>query len=73
VAGDKPVTSPDQRKKTNPRLARFGGVVAIVILLAMLFPSQGDMSDDIWLIGIAALIALLLVGDWLLRRNGLRS
>jgi hypothetical protein len=73
VAGEEPVTSPDQRKQGNLRLARLGAVVTIVILLAMLLPMQGDMSDDVWVIGVAALLALILVVDWVLRRNGLKS
>ncbi len=73
MAGEEPVTSPDQHKKGNIKLVRFGGVMAILILLAMLFPSQGDRTDDYFLIALAALIAVLLVGDWVLRRNGLRS
>ncbi len=73
MAGDKPVTSPDQHKKGNLRLARLGGVMAIVILLGMMFPQQGDHSDDYVLIGLAVLIAVLLVGDWVMRRNGLRG
>jgi hypothetical protein len=73
VAGDEPVTSPDQHKKGNLRLARLGGVMAIVILLAMMFPRQGDLAAVIVLGGIATLIALMMVGDWVLRRNGLRS
>jgi hypothetical protein len=73
VAGNEPVTSPDQHKPGNLKLARLGGVMAILILLAMLVPSQGDRIDDAWLIGLAGLIAVMLVGDWVLRKNGLRS
>jgi hypothetical protein len=47
--------------------------MAIVILLGMMFPQQGDHSDDYVLIGLAVLIAVLLVGDWVMRRNGLRG
>lgn len=73
MAGDEPVTSPDQHKPSNLRLARSGGVMAILILLAMLFPRPGDMTTVYLLVGLAGLIAALLVGDWVLRRNGLRS
>jgi hypothetical protein len=72
VAGEEPVTSPDQHKPGNLRLARLGGVMAIVILLAMLFPRQGNDTIVYVLGGLAAVIALMLVGDWMLRRNGLR-
>ena len=76
MAGNEPVTSPDQRKKSDLRFWRFGGVVTIAILLAMLFPRPpgGEWRvDDTWLVGIAGLIALTLAIDWALRRNGLRS
>jgi hypothetical protein len=73
VAGDEPVTSPDQHKQPNLRLARAGGVMAILVLLAMLFPPHKGHVEDYYLGGLALLIALMLVGDWVLRRNGLRS
>ncbi len=73
MAGDEPVTSPDQHKPGNLRLARIGGVASILVLLAMLFPVHKGHVEDWWLGGLALLIALAMVGDWVLRRNGLRS
>lgn len=75
------VTSPDQRKPSNLKWARITGVVAIVAMLAMLVGNHdgiisGDGSDwveDVYLIGIAALIAAMLIGDVVLRRRGLRQ
>jgi len=74
------VTSPDQHRPSNIRVARLVGVLAIVALLAMLFGNHdgiisGDGSawvEDAYLIGFAALIAVMLVGDAVLRRRGLR-
>jgi hypothetical protein len=74
VAGDEPVTSPDQHRPTvSKRLVRFGAVFTILALLAMTIGNHGGNVENIFLIGIAALIALMLVIDFILRRSGLRS
>jgi hypothetical protein len=77
VAGDEPATSPDQHKPGNRRAGRIGGVITIVLLLAMMFGNHDDgdsgLAEDLWLIGFAALIAAILIGDEVLRRIGLRS
>jgi hypothetical protein len=73
VAGNEPVTSPDQHKPGATKWARIGAVVTIVSLLAMLFGNHRGRTEDLWLVVIAAGIALVLGLDWVLRRNGLRS
>lgn len=78
VAADEPVTSPDQHKPTNPKAARIGGIFTIFALVAMaLFgnhnASGGGDVENAWLFTIAGVIAAILIGDWVLRRNGLRS
>jgi hypothetical protein len=55
------------------RAARFGGVVTIVLLLLMTLGNKLGQIQNIYLIGTAALIAAIMVIDWVLRRNGLRS
>jgi hypothetical protein len=72
VAAEEPVTSPDQHKPGHPRAARVAAVLTIVILLAMLFGNNHTNTGAPFLIGAAGVIALILVGDWLLRKNGLR-
>jgi hypothetical protein len=67
------VYSPDQLKPTNPRKARIGAIVAVVILLIMILGNHRGRVEDIWLIGLALLIVGMIVGDWVLRRNGLRD
>jgi Protein of unknown function (DUF2631) len=71
---EEPVTAPDQHKPTNIRLIRVGGIAAIIVLLLMTSPFNNHVGrvDDAYLVGIAGLIALLLVVDAVLRRNGLR-
>ena len=74
MAGDEPVTSPDQHRPTvGKRLTRFGAVFTILVLLAMTIGNHGGNVENIFLIGIAGLIALMLVVDFVLRRSGLRS
>jgi hypothetical protein len=73
VAGDEPVTSPDQHKPGPKRAARIGAVVVMVSLLAMICGNHRGRVEDIFLVVSAALIAAWLLGDWLLRKNGLRG
>jgi uncharacterized protein DUF2631 len=74
VSGEEEVTSPDQHRPTiSKRLARFGAVATILILLAMLYGNHRGRVEDIFLIGTAAVLALLLILDVVLRRLGLRS
>ena len=74
MSGEEQVTSPDQHKPTiSKRLARFGAVATIVILLQMLYGNHRGRVEDIFLIAIAALLAVLLVLDFVMRRLGLRS
>jgi cell division protein FtsW (lipid II flippase) len=73
VAGDEPVTSPDQRKPVNPRKARIGAVLAVIILLLFLLPLHQFRVEDLWLVVLAGLIVLMIIVDWVLRRNGLRE
>jgi len=73
VAGNEPVTAPDQHKRSSGRAARVGAVVTIVILLAMLIGNHEGNIENLWLVGLAALLVAILIGDWVLRKNGLRS
>jgi len=73
VAGDEPVTSPDQHKPTNVKLARIGGIGTILALIALTFGNHRGHTEDVWLIGLAGFLGLIIVVDWVLRRNGIRS
>lgn len=74
MAGDEPVTSPDQHRPIiSRRLARFGAVVTIAVLLLMVVGNHDGNVENIFLIGIAALIFVMLVVDVVLRRSGLKS
>lgn len=73
MAGHGPVTSPDQHKPGPVKAARVGAVITIVALLLMLIGNHDGWVEQVWLIGIAATLIAVLVGDWILRKNGLRS
>ena len=67
------VTSPDQhRPGVSGRLARFGAVVTVISLLGCLIGNHRGNVENIFLITSAGLLVAILVGDWILRRNGLR-
>ncbi len=72
MAAEEPVTSPDQHKPGPIRAARVGAVLVIVVLLMMVCGNHKGRIEDIFLIATAGTIAAMLLGDWLLRKNGLR-
>jgi hypothetical protein len=72
VAAEEEVTSPDQHKPGPVRAARVGAAITVVALLAMICGNHKGRIEDIFLVLAAVLIVGALVGDWLLRRNGLR-
>jgi hypothetical protein len=73
VAGSEPVTSPDQRKPGHRKSGRIGAVLSALALLAMVCGNHQGRVEDIWLIGLAVLLLVIVIGDVVLRRNGLRS
>ena len=70
---DAPVTSPDQHKPAQMKALRIGAVVTAVILLLMTMGNHTGRIEDIFLALSAAALILMLMIDWVLRRNGLRS
>jgi len=73
VAGSEPVTSPDQHKPGHRKAGQIGAVLSALALLAMICGNHEGRVEDIWLIGLAALLLIIVIGDVVLRRNGLRS
>ncbi|MFY1695151.1 MULTISPECIES: DUF2631 domain-containing protein [unclassified Solwaraspora] len=73
MAGTEPVTSPDQHKPGHRKLGRIGAVVSALALLSMLIGNHDGRVEDIWLIALAVGLLAIVVGDTVLRRNGLRS
>jgi hypothetical protein len=68
------VTAPDQHRRMNIKWVRIGGVAAIITLLIMTTPFNNHAGGiaDVFLILTAGIIAVLLLVDAVLRRNGLR-
>jgi uncharacterized protein DUF2631 len=73
VSGEEPVVAPDQLKPGPYKAARIAGVIVIVILLLMMIGNHHGHIEDIWLGGTAALIAAIIIVDWVQRRNGLKK
>ncbi|MEU8256184.1 DUF2631 domain-containing protein [Micromonospora inaquosa] len=73
MAGSEPVTSPDQHKPGHRKAGQIGAVLSALALLAMICGNHEGKVEDIWLIGLAALLLIIVIGDIVLRRNGLRS
>ena len=73
MAGSEPVTAPDQHKPGHRKSGRIGAVLSALALLAMLCGNHEGRVEDIWLIGIALVLLAIVIGDSVLRRNGLRS
>ncbi|GAB3801435.1 DUF2631 domain-containing protein [Micromonospora zhanjiangensis] len=73
MAGSEPVTSPDQHKPGHRKAGRIGAVVSAGMLLLMLCGNHRGNVENIWLIGIAVALLVIVIGDVILRRNGLRS
>ncbi|MCW3842121.1 DUF2631 domain-containing protein [Micromonospora yasonensis] len=74
MAGSEPVTAPDQHKPGHRRSGRIGAVLSAAVLVIMAFcGNHRGRVEDIWLVGIAALLLAIVIGDAVLRRNGLRS
>ncbi len=76
AANEEPVTAPDQHKPGPKRAARVGAVGTVVVLIMLALCAHGGRQEGsvgfVYLIVIAALIVAALVGDWLLRKNGLK-
>ncbi|WP_406067173.1 DUF2631 domain-containing protein [Micromonospora sp. NBC_01638] len=73
MAGSEPVTSPDQHKPGHRKAGQIGAVLTALALLAMICGNHEGRVEDIWLIGLAALLLIIVIGDVVLRRSGLRS
>ncbi|MEH1100345.1 DUF2631 domain-containing protein [Micromonospora sp. CPCC 205561] len=73
MAGSEPVTSPDQHRPGHRKSGRIGAVVSALALLAMLCGNHEGRVENIWLVGLAVLLLVIVIGDTVLRRNGLRS
>jgi hypothetical protein len=56
--------------KENHRAIQIGGILAGLFMLAMLRGNHVGHVEDAFLVGFAALIFLVVIRDWWLRRRG---
>jgi hypothetical protein len=74
VSGEEPVTSPDQhRPMVSRRLATLGAFGGAAALLLMLIGNHQGRVENVFLIVFAAIMVLIPIVDFVLRRNGLKS
>jgi hypothetical protein len=74
VAEHEPVIAPDQKKPGHRKGGRVGAIsVAIALVLMMFCNNEVTGVEKIWLCSIAGALVLAVIGDAVLRRNGLRS
>ena len=72
VADHDPVIAPDQLKPGSRKWSRIGAVGAAVILLLMIVGNHEGNVENVWLVGIALGLLVIIGLDSVLRRNGLR-
>ncbi|MGA5302900.1 DUF2631 domain-containing protein [Nucisporomicrobium flavum] len=70
---EEPVYAPDQLKPGNRKWARRGAIGSAAILLLYLWGNHEGNTENLWLIGLAALLIVIVLADSVLRRNGLKA
>lgn len=56
--------------KENPTVIQLGGVLSGLFMLAMMRGNHVGRVEDIWLVGFALLLFVLVGRDWWLRKRG---
>ena len=56
--------------KTNHRAVQIGGILAAVFMIAMTHGNHQGRVEDLFLIGFAVVIMVVVIRDWWLRRRG---
>ena len=72
VTDHDPVIAPDQLKPGSRKWSTIGAIVSAVLLLAMIIGNHEGNVENLWLVGLAVLLLVILGVDAVLRRNGLR-
>ena len=55
------------------KFGRIGAVIATLVLLTFLIGNHQGKVEDLWLLGIALVMIIIIVLDWRRRRNAWRS
>ena len=69
---EEPVYSPDQLKPGNRKWARRGALGSAVIILLYFWGNHEGNTEKIYLVLTAHALVGLVIGDAVLRRNGLK-
>jgi Protein of unknown function (DUF2631) len=67
-----PVYAPDQLKPGNRKLARLGALGAAAIMLLFFWGNHEGNTENVFLAVFAVGLIVLVIGDAVLRRNGLK-
>ena len=81
VEQDEHVTAPDRHERPEDwgwhaelgRLSRIAGWLSVLVLLGMNFTPHYNKSQDVWIYGLTIIIVLMLVRDYVRRKNAWRS
>ena len=68
-----PVYAPDQLKPGNRKLARLGALGAAAVMLMFFWGNHEGNTENIFLVVFAVGLIAIVIGDAVLRRNGLKS
>jgi hypothetical protein len=55
------------------RWGRIGGTIATLVILAYLVGNHQGRVEDLWILGIALVMVIILVMDWRRRKNAWRA
>ncbi|HWS32944.1 MAG TPA: DUF2631 domain-containing protein [Actinoplanes sp.] len=67
------VYAPDQLKPGNRRRGQKGAIISALIMLLFFWGNQQGKTEMIWLVAVAIGLIAVVIGDVILRRNGLRA
>ncbi|SDT77755.1 DUF2631 domain-containing protein [Actinoplanes derwentensis] len=67
------VYAPDQLKPGNRKRGQKGAIISAAIMLLYFWGNQQGKTEMLWLALIAVGLIAVVIGDAILRRNGLRA
>ena len=67
-----PVYAPDQLKPGNRKMARLGALGTAVVMLMFFWGNHEGNTENIFLVVFAVGLIGIVIGDVVLRRNGLK-
>ncbi|GAA1606727.1 DUF2631 domain-containing protein [Actinoplanes couchii] len=67
------VYAPDQLKPGNRKRGQKGAIISALIMLLFFWGNQQGKTEMVWLVAVAVGLIAIVIGDIVLRRNGLRG